>query len=201
MTSDTNIIGLTDIMEFLEEFPERIQRRVCRLAVKKAAAAIKGREAELTPRQAKKSPGRDWHTADKYITKPWNRQDIAMQLIGVQSGFGRLAHLIERGTTDRWTNMKTGLRTTVVGTKVRTRRVKLENGGYRTIKETVNHTKRVGTGSVPKAGGRGKWVGRMPAFHPAELAAKDMAGIALQIIETEVRAGLSRVLAKSGAEG
>lgn len=196
-----SIDGLAELKQFLQEFPERVQRRVCRLAVKKAAVPVRERWRALTPRQQKTDKKRTWHTQDKFTSKAWNRQDNALQIIGVESGYGRLEHLIERGTTDRYHNMQTAQQTVVVGTKVRNRRVKLANGGYRTVKEVVERTKRFGTGSREKAGGRGRYVGRMPAYRAGAQAISETAATAQQIMEQEVRAGLNRVVAKNGASG
>lgn len=194
----SGIEGMAELKQFLQEFPERVQRRVCRHAVKKASVPVVGRMRALTPRQAKQDKKRTWHTQDKYVTKSFNKKDNAMQIIGIQSGFGRLGHLIERGTTDRYHNMETQLRTEKVGTKIVNRRVKLANGGYRTIKVEVSRTKRMGTGSREKAGGRGRYVGRMPDYHVAQRAMAETAGQAQQIMEQEVRAGLQRVVNRSG---
>ena len=202
-----DIKGMTDLREFLQEFPERIQRRVIRLALKKAAVVVKYKARTLYPRGKRLDARRGWHTQDHFINKAWNKPDVSMQLIGTQSGFGRLNHLVEDGTTDRYQRSKTRLSPPMrIGTKLRSRKVKTATGGWRTVKELAYTTKRRGmgsrdtvTGSMTNVG-RGRYTGRMTAQHPLMRAMRETSAEVQQVIANEIRAGLHRVLEKQASD-
>lgn len=210
----SEVIGMHDLITFLKEFPENVQRRVCRMALKKAAVVVVAEAQKLYPRQTKlgrvwvgkrKSIPKTYHTADMITNKAWNKPDYSMQLISTASGYGRLNHLVEDGTADRFHNSFTPLRTMVVGTRIKNRRVKQANGGYKTVKEVASQSIRRGQGSRDRLTGsklregRGKYVGRMPARHPLARAMSNTSTQVQDIIATEVRAGLDREIARNNS--
>jgi hypothetical protein len=204
----SQIDGLAELHQFLREFPDRVQTRVCRLATKKAGVLIVGSVKRLMPRQKKpgrsldkdgKAVVRNWHTQDKVTSKAWNRKTTSLAIIGVQSGFGQLTHLIESGSQQRFTRHKTQYGAATQGTITRSKKVQTASGGWRTVRvQEVKRTKK-SLGSSYVGSGTPKNRGRMPAFLPLAKAMAQTGAQAQTVIEQEVRAGLERELARNAS--
>lgn len=202
------IQGLEELRQFMREFPEKVQLRVCRLATKKAGQVVMGAARTLTPRQKRQGRSLDkdgkavirlWHTQDKYVNKAWNRKSVSMALIGVQSGFGRLAHLIEIGSNQRATRHKTKYGAATQGMVTRSRKVQKATGGWKTVRvQEVKRTKK-SLGSFYVGSGQPRNTGRMPAFHVLRKAMQSTQSQAQQVMEQEVKAGLDRAFARAAA--
>jgi hypothetical protein len=223
------LTGQKELADFFKEFPERVQRRIARHAVKKAGQALTVRASVLTPVDMKKrsrmgpeNPSdtknrfRPWHSKDWYISVSRNKKNLAKQIVGIQSHKSPQKHLFEFGTNGRWTEhgtprrqyrrvsgggtyMKNQKYTTADG-KIRTKKVLVQQKPqYRSAGSTL---RREGDINGKSAGvvGRMKWRGRMPAYKPLTRSFSQMSSIMLRIIEDETRKGLQRAAMRAGAE-
>lgn len=205
------LTGQEAFRQWIKEFPEKVQTRVFRHAGRKAATAVSTRAKALTPRSKppRNKKAKPWHIADKhtFVQRVYRASKSTVFVIGYESSTAPHGHLVEDGnplTRPRLINHKTQYVNVRQGIMRRRKLVTTKSGAVRTVWEQVSKSKKksigsfrlegVGVSSNLKSRISGENRGNMPAFHPLGRATKEMQGIVGQIIESEVRAGLQRVV-------
>jgi hypothetical protein len=201
--------GYDELMQTLDDIPNRVQNRVFRLAGRKAGKAVAQKAMAYTPRR--KVAGKDGlgHLADRFtsVQRVYRATNKTIFVVGSESGAkNRINHLVEFGTNNRWTGHRTRyVNRAVPGTITRNRRVKTASGGWKTVKETTRRRdKRISAGSLRKLNADGTlahmaYRGRMPAYHQLKRAWDETP--VDQIVVDNIRAGLQRIADKNAANG
>lgn len=194
--------GEKELLALLGDLPDRIQNRVFRHAGRKVGNAIAQRAAALTPKNIGKRKTTGQHLKESFINKQKTYKATAttVNIVGVQSRLGhpgRVNHLVEEGTAQRFTNSRSKYKTVQRGLITRTRKVRTASGGWRTVKTREMSTKKKSIGSFARGPGARLNRGVMPAFH--QLAKAVAETNVSQIYETEIRAGLQRIADRNAA--
>lgn len=106
---DMKVFGLKEVVRRLEKFPPKIQRKIVRRAVRLSTKPVKLAMRQEIRARLKKHTG-NLYKSISHTTKTYRGSTIAVA--GPKWGSGAYhAHLLERGTKDRYTN--TNKRTTL----------------------------------------------------------------------------------------
>lgn len=185
---DTSSLG--GLVRSLDAFSDYVKAKVTRNAIKRGAKVFRDSIASLIPRNPKKTPGR-MHYKDgvTWAIKNYDKMSRVVAIIGPPSKSAPHAHLVERGTRQRFTNSKPKYKRMAVGLKW-----KIVKG--QAVQKIERQRKSIG--SVIKHKGRPRLNrGRMPAFHPVQHGVDAARSDAIVAMSAELTAGMNQAAAVS----
>lgn len=166
MTANQIVFDVSEITQKVrrfQSFAESAQTRVLTKAVTAGCRVVQRRIQDTVPFNTRKKRKQALHYRDTiaFVTREYGGARV-VGVVGHESKMAPHAHLIEKGTAQRFTNSKPSYKRMAVGVKFRMKRGKLVQ---------VSERERVSTGSRMKKKGKPRLNrGRMPAFRTVENA-------------------------------